>query len=136
MTSDSPPPSLSSATGESTGAPFDSPGERVERKKNLSSYDLELVRSRIRDWTEQAGVTLRCRADGFTNHTKTRFSQLGAELSKATGYEEIEALKREVAEQGLFPSFYFFPFLLVRRTLIHLLYRGENQSDATSRKTS
>jgi sensitive to high expression protein 9 len=104
MTTDS----QSSTTHESTTTSFDSHRDQTEWKKNLSSYDLELVKSRIRNWTEQAAVGLRDRADGFTNHTKTRFSRLGAELSKATGYEEIEVLKREVVEQGLFPFLFLF----------------------------
>ncbi|KAF7768114.1 hypothetical protein Agabi119p4_7357 [Agaricus bisporus var. burnettii] len=96
VTPNSPPSSQASSTHDSRTTP---PGEQAEWKKNLSSYDLDLVKSRIRDWTEQAAVTFRDRADELTNHTKTRFSQLGGELSKATGYEEIEVLKKEVVEQ-------------------------------------
>ncbi|KAH9480546.1 Sensitive to high expression protein 9-like protein, mitochondrial [Psilocybe cubensis] len=64
----------------------------------LSKYDLELVKTRIREWSEQAAIALRNRADDFTAHTKTRFSQLGSEINRVTGYEEIEALKRSVVE--------------------------------------
>lgn len=97
------PPASPSSTRESTSDTPDS-------WKNLSPYDLELVKQRIREWTDQAAVTFRERADGFTNQTKTKFSRLGAEMSKVTGYEEIEALKREVVQQGLFffsPRVYF-----------------------------
>ena len=66
----------------------------------LSSYHAEIVKQRIREWTEQAAIVLRNRAVGFTATTKTTFSQLGSELNRVTGYEEIEALKRKVVEQG------------------------------------
>jgi len=52
----------------------------------------------------QTAVTLRQRADGLTAETKTKFLKLGAELNKVSGYEEIEALKKEVVEQGMFPK--------------------------------
>jgi len=65
----------------------------------LSSYDLAIVKQRIRGWTEQAALTVRNRADDFTAHTKTTFSQLGSHLNRVTGYEEIEVLKKEIVEQ-------------------------------------
>ena len=74
----------------------------TESRESLTPYDLELVKKRIRDWTDQAGITIRNRADDFTLSTKTTFSQLGSHLNKVTGYEAIEALKREVVEQGKF----------------------------------
>ncbi|CAA7261436.1 unnamed protein product [Cyclocybe aegerita] len=70
-----------------------------QEREPLSSYDLDLVKKRIREWTEQASIAIRNRADDFTVNTKTTFSQLGAHLNKVTGYEEIEALKRGVVEQ-------------------------------------
>lgn len=66
----------------------------------LPTYNLDEVKQRIRHWTEHAAVTIRERADEFTAKTKTQFSQLGAHLNKVTGYEEIEALKRDVVAQG------------------------------------
>jgi sensitive to high expression protein 9 len=62
------------------------------------------VKQRIREWTEQATIALRNRADDFTASTKTTFSHLGSQLNRVTGYEEIEALKRGVVEQGAFVS--------------------------------
>ncbi|KAJ3516596.1 hypothetical protein NLJ89_g1027 [Agrocybe chaxingu] len=70
-----------------------------QEREPLSSYDLDLVKNRIREWTEQATIAIRNRADDFTANTKTTFSQLGAHLNKVTGYEDIEALKRGVVEQ-------------------------------------
>lgn len=72
----------------------------TDSREPLSTYDLEVVKKRIREWSEQAAIALRNRADDFTAHTKTTFSQLGSELNRVTGYEEIEALKRAVVEQG------------------------------------
>ncbi|KAJ2913675.1 hypothetical protein MD484_g6736, partial [Candolleomyces efflorescens] len=65
----------------------------------LPTLHLDEVKQRIRHWTEHAAVTIRERADEFTARTKTQFSQLGAHLNKVTGYEEIEALKRDVVAQ-------------------------------------
>ena len=70
--------------------------------KEFSQYDLDVVKQRIRDRMNQTAVTLRQRADGLTVETKTKFLKLGAELNKVSGYEEIEALKKEVVEQGMF----------------------------------
>ena len=76
--------------------------EHTESSKSpsLSSYNAETVKQRIREWTEQVAIILRKRADGFTATTKAAFAQLGSELNRVTGYEEIEALKRGVVEQG------------------------------------
>jgi sensitive to high expression protein 9, mitochondrial len=84
----SPPATEPSKSPESTESP------------SLSSYNAEIVKQRIREWTEQAAIVLRNRADGFTATTKATFSQLGSELNRVTGYEEIEDLKRGVVEQG------------------------------------
>jgi len=70
--------------------------------KEFSQYDLDVVKRHIRDRMNQTAVTLRQRADGLTAETKTKFLKLGAELNKVSGYEEIEALKKEVVEQGMF----------------------------------
>jgi sensitive to high expression protein 9 len=56
----------------------------------------------MRQWTDETAVAVRTRADEFTSTTKTTLSQLGFHLNKMTGYEEIEALKRRVVEQGVY----------------------------------
>jgi sensitive to high expression protein 9 len=66
------------------------------------TYDLDLVKQRLREWSGQAAITVRNRADDFTANTKTTLSQLGLHLNKVTGYEAIEALKRDVVEQGVY----------------------------------
>ncbi|KAG2010089.1 sensitive to high expression protein 9 [Coprinopsis cinerea AmutBmut pab1-1] len=71
----------------------------TDKSQLLSHAELETVKQRIREWTEQTAIAVRTRADGFTANAKTHFSQLGQHLNRATGYEEIEALKREVVVQ-------------------------------------
>lgn len=56
----------------------------------------------MRQWTDKTAITVRSRADEFTSTTKSTLSQLGLQLNKVTGYEEIEALKRQVVEQGVY----------------------------------
>jgi len=104
--------------------PSISPTAETEESKNpessespsLPSYDAEILKQRIREWTELAAVVLRNKADGFTANTKATFSRLGSELNRVTGYEEIEALKRDVVEQGRVFSFgihcSIFPLML------------------------
>ncbi|KAF9485875.1 hypothetical protein BDN70DRAFT_927217 [Pholiota conissans] len=65
----------------------------------LPPYDLELVKQRIRTWSENAAIALRNKVDDFTASTQTTFSQLGSELNRVTGYDEIEVLKRGIVEQ-------------------------------------
>lgn len=118
----------------------------------LPTYNLDEVKQRIRHWTEHAAVTVRERADEFTGRTKTTFSQLGAHLNKVTGYEEIEALKRDVVAQGEFVRkpfclsrcFLSFgesssttrPLYFVTFTYGILLHRTPNQRNPTRRSSS
>jgi sensitive to high expression protein 9 len=91
---------------------------------------LEVVKQRIRDWTDKAAISLRGHADGFTAQTKSRFSQLGAELNKVTGYLEIEALKKQVGEQGLSLQFIGDSIPV---PLTYCVFRGENQTHTGGR---
>ena len=80
-------------------------------RHNLSTtYNIEMAKARFREWTERAAIGLRHRADDFTAKSTATFSQLGAQLNKVTGYEEIEALKRGVVEQGVLTHFYYSTF--------------------------
>ncbi|KAF5318248.1 hypothetical protein D9611_014676 [Ephemerocybe angulata] len=106
-----PPTSSSPSSTDDNTAPklaqgdpeVESNPERSESANSTSdtpgNLNIEEVKERIRSWAEQAVVTIRHRADDFTASTKKQFSQLGAHLNKVTGYEEIEALKREVVAQ-------------------------------------
>ena len=91
---------------KTSSSPAESKTSESSESPKLSSYHAEIVKQRIREWAEQGAIVLRNRADGFTATTKATFSQLGSELNRVTGYEEIEALKRKVVEQGR-TLFYF-----------------------------
>ena len=65
------------------------------------TYNLDFVKQRLREWSGQTAITIRNRADDFTANTKTTLSQLGLHLNKVTGYEDIESLKRDVVDQGV-----------------------------------
>lgn len=77
----------------------------------VTPYDIDAVKQRLREWTDHAALTFRTRADDFTASTKVTFSQLGSQLNKVTGYEVIEALKRDVVEQGV-----YYPNIKLRKS--------------------
>ena len=56
----------------------------------------------MRDWGIEALKGMRQRGDEWTVQVARTFAQLGKELNRATGYEEIDQLKRRVVEQGVF----------------------------------
>ncbi|KII86805.1 hypothetical protein PLICRDRAFT_70227, partial [Plicaturopsis crispa FD-325 SS-3] len=60
---------------------------------------ISAVKERAREWTTHTAVLLRKRADELSQSTRSTFLQLGSELNRMTGYEAIEALKRQVVEQ-------------------------------------
>lgn len=64
---------------------------------------LDELKEKLLKWVNDRAFHFRRRADNFTGATKVRLSGLGAELNKVTGYEEIDALKRQVVEQGTIP---------------------------------
>ncbi|KAG6854679.1 hypothetical protein C0991_003328 [Blastosporella zonata] len=92
VSSSSKPPSL-----DFEQKPIEKPLEK--QPLPLSQIDLEELKQRLRSWRHQAAVLFRTRADDFTARSKVTFSQLGSELNRVTGYEVIDALKREVVEQ-------------------------------------
>lgn len=53
----------------------------------------------LREMSGSSGITIRKRAGDLTASTEALFSHLGSQLNRATGYEDIEALKRSVVEQ-------------------------------------
>lgn len=99
--SDQQAPSTSELRGRSESSTSTTTKSSQTYQGPLTAYDLEMVRARIREWTEEATITLRNRADDFTAKSKTTLSQLGIQLNKVTGYEEIEALKKSVVDQGV-----------------------------------
>lgn len=98
-----PTPLPSEKTTETTPAGF---------QKISTTYNIEMAKAHLREWTERAAIGLRHRADDFTARSTATFSQLGAQLNKVTGYEEIEALKRGVVEQGVLTPFFAVFFLI------------------------
>ncbi|KAJ3929853.1 MAG: Mdm33 family-domain-containing protein [Lentinula lateritia] len=56
---------------------------------------LDELKEKLLKWVNDRAFHFRRRADNFTGATKVRLSGLGAELNKVTGYEEIDALKRQ-----------------------------------------
>ncbi|KAJ3813475.1 Mdm33 family-domain-containing protein, partial [Lentinula aff. lateritia] len=60
---------------------------------------LDELKEKLLKWVNDRAFHFRRRADNFTGATKVRLSGLGAELNKVTGYEEIDALKRQVVKQ-------------------------------------
>ena len=90
------------ATSDGTLPPNSlSTSDRPNADDPRPTYDLDFVKQRLREWSGQAAITVRNRADDFTANTKTTLSQLGLHLNKVTGYEAIEALKRDVVNQGV-----------------------------------
>jgi sensitive to high expression protein 9, mitochondrial len=65
-----------------------------------SYFALNSVKNILEEWTGTAAVAIRKRADSFTSRTQSTFSELGSQMNRVTGYEEIEALKRQVVQQG------------------------------------
>ncbi|KAJ7134350.1 Mdm33 family-domain-containing protein [Mycena epipterygia] len=87
-------PTEASASSETSA----SEPQLLEHGGSSSKHTSEL-KDRLRKWTDNTAIAVRDRADEFTSTTKTTLSQLGFQLNRMTGYEEIEALKRRVAEQ-------------------------------------
>ncbi|KAL4263016.1 Sensitive to high expression protein 9, mitochondrial [Pleurotus pulmonarius] len=89
--SPSKPPAGASEVREPTAGTSKQPPGDIESPKALPVA--------FREWSGPAAAVFRGYADQFTLSAKTTFSQLGSQLNKVTGYEEIEALKRRVVEQ-------------------------------------
>ncbi|KAI6039674.1 Mdm33 family-domain-containing protein [Pisolithus marmoratus] len=83
---------VSDALASTTETPdsFDTP----QRTDSLST-----LTGRMREWAHLAMTTARERADVFSTQTTTAFSQLAGHLNRATGYDAIDVLKRQVVEQ-------------------------------------
>ncbi|TFK70368.1 hypothetical protein BDN72DRAFT_766599 [Pluteus cervinus] len=90
------PPSTS--TANAADPPVDT---QANDTSSIDKIDLSVavVKDRFREWSERAAIAIRHRADDFTQSTRKTFSQLGTHLNKVTGYEEIEALKKQVVDQ-------------------------------------
>ena len=79
-------------------------GARPDGQHVLSERLLEatsLFRGHITKAAGDTAINIRKRADGFTAVTQALFSELGGQLNRATGYEDIELLKKKVEAQGM-----------------------------------
>ncbi|KAI0356424.1 hypothetical protein OH77DRAFT_1423358 [Trametes cingulata] len=83
-----PPPSSSASSAEE---PSQGDVDNADKLSGLKAQFRELTHGAL-DRTRRSG-------DEFTRHVARMFAQLGKELNRMTGYEEIEALKRRVVEQ-------------------------------------
>ena len=86
-----------------------------------------LLRGYITKATGDTAINIRKRADGFTAVTQALFSELGGQLNRATGYEEIETLKKKVEEQGIFFSHSTFCVRGVACKFTVVLTRGQDK---------
>lgn len=93
--------------GAASAGPEVQPADSSRRlDSKISAYDLDTIKQRIRDWMALATVgfkqqtdELRQRTDELTQKTSTKLFQLGSQLNRVTGYEQIDALKQRVVEQ-------------------------------------
>jgi sensitive to high expression protein 9 len=67
---------------------------------NIAGGGIEHAQSIIRRWSEQNSIAFRRRTDSLIARLATSFARLGGEINKVTGYDEIDALKRQVVSQG------------------------------------
>ena len=67
---------------------------------NKAGGGIEHAQSIIRRWSEQSSIAFRQHTDSLVARLATSFARLGGEINKVTGYDEIEALKRQVVSQG------------------------------------
>jgi len=134
--SSQPPKATSNDVHSAQGA-----SDRPNSSNPDPTYDLDLVKRRLQEWSGQAAITVRNRADDFTASTKVTLSQLGLHLNKVTGYEAIEALKRDVVDQGVYVnclSLYFqrlIPiFFHLPEARIHVTRQAARQAKAAHEK--
>jgi len=73
---------------------------RSDPESNKAGGGIEHAQSIIRRWTEQNSIAFRQRTDSLIARMAASFTRLGGEVNRVTGYDEIEALKRQVVSQG------------------------------------
>jgi len=91
-----PPAKPAEPSGRKDGARPDGRHVLSERLQEATS----LLRGYITKAAGDTAINVRKRADGFTAITQVLFSELGGQLNRATGYEDIELLKKKVEAQG------------------------------------
>ncbi|KAL1950177.1 hypothetical protein VTO73DRAFT_5300 [Trametes versicolor] len=98
-----PPPeeplSASQTPPQETQHPSSSESSSEHGSSETNADKLALIRAQFKELSHETLGRMRDRGDGFTRQVARTFAQLGSELNRVTGYEEIEALKRRVVQQ-------------------------------------
>ena len=100
-------------SGRKDGARPDGRYVLSERLQEAAS----LLRGCITKAAGDTAINVRKRADGFTAVTQALFSELGGQLNRATGYEDIELLKKKVEAQGTSSPTHPFPLVALHVNL-------------------
>ena len=113
------------------------PGESSTREDSVRPYREPILSERLREATSllrgcitkatgDAAINIRKRADGFTAVTQVLFSEVGGQLNRATGYEDIELLKKKVEAQGMCSVTQPFLFVLAHVDLPSQIYSNQS----------
>ncbi|KAH9854763.1 Mdm33 family-domain-containing protein [Lenzites betulinus] len=93
-----PPPAVDESHAPPSSSPL--PSSESERGPNEPNAErLEQLKAHVWELTHTSLQRMREQSDGFTRQVARTFAHLGTELNRATGYAEIETLKRMVAHQ-------------------------------------
>src|ERR1700733_3832075 len=65
-------------------------------------YGFTRLTTYIHQWSTRATASLKNPADNWVVATGVALSRLGSQLNRISGYQDIEALKQKVVEQGVF----------------------------------
>jgi hypothetical protein len=96
-----PAPPMESLPHESAPPPAQEPmPEPKDRSIKVGPSTTEELAKRLRLWSHLTKARVQERSHQWTTTALGRVSQLGGQLNQITGYEEIDALKRNVAAQG------------------------------------
>jgi hypothetical protein len=87
-------------TTDHSSSPPPRPEPRDQSITTGPSMTAELA-ERLRIWSELTKTRWHERTSQWTASAVTGFSQLGGQLNQVTGYEEINALKKQVVAQGV-----------------------------------
>jgi hypothetical protein len=94
-------PQTESLPHEHTPPPVQEPmPEPKDRSIKVGPSTTEELAKRLRLWSHLTKARMQERSNQWTTTALGRVSQLGGQLNQITGYEEIDALKRNVAAQG------------------------------------
>lgn len=87
-------PSTSADSPPATG------GTSTSDTQASSEELLSRLRARAQEWSTQAAIKARLKTDDVLARLAVNLRMAGGEINRATGYNEIDALKKRVSEQG------------------------------------